>query len=168
MASASIRASPCRVRPTASAATLTPAIPGNAVNLIQLENANLVTINNLTLAGAGRGVYVQNSTGFSATDETITDMADEGVRIDTNSTVTKLDRPDRQQSGLAGIYINGTTGSIIGADITNSGTSVSAYQAGNEAPSSGLYVDGPVARSAAPSAATRAGASIWPPQERWW
>jgi hypothetical protein len=36
-----------------SAAILTPAIPGNPVNLIQLEDANLVTINNLTLQNAG-------------------------------------------------------------------------------------------------------------------
>ena len=50
--------------PTLAPATLLPAIPGNLVNLIQLENANLVTINNLTLVNGGRGIYVQNSTGF--------------------------------------------------------------------------------------------------------
>ena len=62
------------------AATLTPAIPGStAVNLIQLEDANLVTINNLTLTDAGRGLYVQNSANFSASDVTITGMAEEGV-----------------------------------------------------------------------------------------
>ena len=73
---------------------------------------------------------MQDSTDFSATDLTISGMADEGVRIDTNSTVTLLHNLTVTNSGLAGIYINGTTGTISGADVSNSGTSVSSYNAG--------------------------------------
>ncbi len=129
------------------AAVLTPANPDNAssVNLIQLEDANFVTINNLTLTGAGRGIYVQDSTNFSATGLTISNMANEGVRIDTNATVTLLHNLTVTNSGLAGIYISGTTGTISGADVSNSGTSVSSYNAGQANEDSGLYVVGPVA-----------------------
>jgi Ca2+-binding RTX toxin-like protein len=126
------------------AAILTPAIPGNPVNLIQLEDANLVTINNLTLTGAGRGVYVQNSTGFSSTGLTITAMQNEGVRIDTNSTVTTLTGLSVSGSGLAGVYIAGNVGSIIGADITNNGTAVTQYQANTAGKADGLYITGTV------------------------
>ena len=129
----------------AAAAILTPAIPGNLVNLIQLEDANLVTINNLTLEDAGRGLYVQDSAGFASTDVTITGMADEGARIDTGSSVTLLANLTVTNSGLAGIYINGTTGTISDADVTDSGLTVSTYQAGgNPGMASGLYVVGPI------------------------
>ena len=129
-----------------SAATLTPAIPGNPVNLIQLENANFVTINNLTLTGAGRGILVQNSTNFSSTGVTVTAMTQEGVRVDTNSTVTKLSNLTVSGSGLAGVYINGTAGALTGLALTGNGTSLNSYQANNNpSESSGLYVAGPVA-----------------------
>jgi hypothetical protein len=138
-----------------SAAVLTPTIPGNPVNLIQLEHANLVTINDLTLQNAGRGVYVQNSTGFSATGLTISGMADEGVRIDTNSAVTLLANLTVTGSGLAGVYINGTAGTISNADITNSGTSV---------PDCTWW--GRSTRSAARAATMPAGASTMPTRAR--
>jgi hypothetical protein len=128
-----------------TAAILMPAIPGNPVNLIQLEDANFVTINNLTLQNAGRGLYVQGSSGFSSTGVTVTGMAYEGVRIDTGSSVTLLKNPIVTNSGLAGIYINGTVGAISNANVTDSGLTVSTYQAGNPGLASGLYVVGPVA-----------------------
>ncbi len=127
--------------PTVAPATLTPAIPGNLVNLIQLENANLVTINNLTLVNAGRGIYVQSSTGFSATGDTVTGMAYEGVRIDTNSSVTLLKNLTVSNSGSVGIYDDAPTGSIIGANITGSGALLQTYQYSNQTLSSGLYTD---------------------------
>jgi Ca2+-binding RTX toxin-like protein len=127
------------------AADLMPAIPGNPVNLIQLEDANFVTINGLTLLNAGRGLYVQASASFSARNDTISGMANEGVRIDTGSSVSLLNNLTVMNSGLAGIYLSATTGTISGADVTNSGTAVSAYQA-SIYPSygSGLYDVGPV------------------------
>ena len=129
-----------------SAAILTPAIPGNPVNLIQLEDANLVTVNDLTLQNAGRGVLVQNSAGFSATGLTIAGMANEGIRIDSGSTVTLLDDITVTSSGLSGIYVDGTAGTISAVDITNSG---SAKNSSNNVSSpmygSGLYINGPVA-----------------------
>ena len=129
-----------------SAATLTPANPvtAGAVNLIQLENANLVTINDLRLTDAGRGVYVQDSTGFSATGLTISGMALEGVRIDTNSSVTLLSGLTVSNSGLAGIYIDGTTGTISGADVTNSGTNASKLDVATIGGAGDLYVSGPI------------------------
>ena len=59
--------------------------------------------------------------------------------------VTLLDDLTVMNSGLVGIYINGTTGTISDADVTNSGTSVSSYDADEANETSGLYVLGPIA-----------------------
>ncbi|HTW68745.1 MAG TPA: right-handed parallel beta-helix repeat-containing protein, partial [Acetobacteraceae bacterium] len=126
------------------AAILVPAIPGNLVNLIQLEDANLVTINDLTLENAGRGLYVQNSTGFSATGLTVSNMAYEGIRIDTNSAVTLLDNITVTDTGLVGIYINGTAGTVGDANVSDAGTSVPTYDASDANETSGLYITGAV------------------------
>ncbi len=55
-----------------STATLTTAIPDDrAVTLIQLADANFVTVENLTLTEAGRGLEVDNSSNFSGINLTV-------------------------------------------------------------------------------------------------
>jgi hypothetical protein len=72
-------------------------------------------------------------------------MANEGVRIDANSSVTLLNDVTVTYSGLAGIFIDGTTGTISGADVTNSGTAVGgAENVSLPMYGSGLYVEGPI------------------------
>ena len=128
------------------AAILQPAIPSNPVNLIQLEDANLVTVNDLTLQNAGRGILVESSAGFSASGLTITGMANEGIRIDSGSTVTLLNDITVTSSGLAGIYIAGTAGTISAAEVSHSGTDIGGpNNVSSPMYGSGLYVDGLVA-----------------------
>ena len=125
------------------AATLTPANPFDAdtVNLIQLEDASFVTINDLTLTGAGRGLFVQDSTNFSATGLTISDMAEEGIRIGAGSSVTLLNDITVTNSGLTGIYIDGTTGLLTGLTVSNSGTNVPTIDLGDPSFQSGVWLD---------------------------
>ena len=70
-------------------------------------------------------VHVQDGAGFSATGLTISGMALEGVRINTNSWVTLLSTLASRTRVSASTPPPPRTGTISGADVTNSGTNAS-------------------------------------------
>ena len=66
-------------------------------------------------------------------------MAYEGVRIDTNASVTLLKNLTVSNSGSVGIYVDAPAGSIIGLDVTGSGAGLNIYQYSQPTLSSELY-----------------------------
>ena len=95
-------------------AALFPAIAGNRIDpLIYLNSANYVTIENLTLENANRGVYVVgNSVGFSASNITTFGNLLDGFNISTNAPFADLNNLVSYNNGGTGITIAGTVGAV--------------------------------------------------------
>ena len=140
-----------------STATFETAIPDNtSVNLIQLSDANFVTVENLTLTGAGRGIFVDSSSNFTGINLTVTDIADEGIRITNNVAAGLLDNVTVTGAGLSGIYITGGFGTL--EDITATGDGA----AGNDPTTTdGLYVSGSITSIAGGTFADNAGYGLY-------
>ena len=71
---------------------------------IELDNANYVTLEHLTLTGAQTGLWVHNqSTHFAGSDLTVTDNAGDGILIESDSTATAVDRLTAYDNGGNGM-----------------------------------------------------------------
>lgn len=118
---------------TSVAATLFPAIPGDQSRaLIDLNDADFVTIRHLTLLSADRGLYVHNgSDAFSASWITASGHKQDGIYIDTNAPFASLDHLTGHDNTRYGIY--------VGGDIAGFSNGL-AYNNG----SYGIYVNGGV------------------------
>ncbi|TAK78891.1 MAG: hypothetical protein EPO12_11675, partial [Aquabacterium sp.] len=95
-------------------ARLFPAIPGDKTRaLIDLDDADFVSINHLTLENAQRGVYVHNgSDSFSASWITASGHAQQGFLIDTASPFGDFDHLTAYNNGAAGVVISGSIESL--------------------------------------------------------
>ncbi|MGK7961944.1 right-handed parallel beta-helix repeat-containing protein, partial [Crocosphaera sp.] len=96
---------------------LFPAIPGDRPSaLIELIDADFVTLSNLTLRDAQRGLWVHSgSDNFDANYITAYGHTSDGIFIETNSPFSNLDGLVSYDNNQYGIYING-----IIASLTNS------------------------------------------------
>ena len=125
-----------------SLATLEPAIPDNRNDtLVQLSDANFVTVENLTLTDAGRAIEVDNSSNFSGIDLTITNVTEEGIRITGNVAAGLLQNVSVSGAGLDGIYISGVFGTLDDVSASDDGF-LAPYR--DPTTGSGLYVAGAI------------------------
>ncbi len=76
--------------------------------LVELDDADFVTLAHLDLLDAQMGVWVHNgSTNFAAADLVVADHDLDGIRVEGNSTVTRLDGITAVHNGRYGIYVDG-------------------------------------------------------------
>ncbi|MCP4707532.1 MAG: hypothetical protein GY869_02815, partial [Planctomycetes bacterium] len=97
--------------------SLHPAIPGDQSGaLIDLYNADFVTVTRMTLSHDERGIYVRNSSdNFLAEYVTSHDHIKEGFRIESDAVNSTFDNLIAYNNDLDGIYINASI-----AGLTNS------------------------------------------------
>ncbi len=95
-------------------ARLFPAIPGDRTRaLIDLEDADFVTVRHLTLENAHRGVYTHGgSDSFEASFLTATGHAQEGFLINTASPFGDFDHLVALNNGAGGVVISGNIRSL--------------------------------------------------------
>ncbi len=106
----------------ADVATLTNAIPGSTTPLIELNNADFMTIDDLTLAGGSYGVWGFNgSTNFAGSNLVATNQTIDGFRFESGTTVTSLTGVSAIGAGRSGIDDEGTIQSIAGSVVEQSG-----------------------------------------------
>ncbi|MGK7942832.1 MAG: right-handed parallel beta-helix repeat-containing protein, partial [Crocosphaera sp.] len=113
---------------------LFPAIPGDRSSaLIELIDADFITLSNLTLRNAQRGLWVHSgSDNFDANYITAYGHTSDGISIETNSPFSNLDSLVSYNNNEDGIYLNG-----IIASLTNS----IAYNNNED----GIYLNGIIA-----------------------
>ncbi|RLB07355.1 MAG: hypothetical protein DRG59_06530, partial [Deltaproteobacteria bacterium] len=99
---------------TGSHAILTPAIDGYRPSaLIELNDADYVTLSNLTLVGAQRGLWVHNgSDNLQASYIEAYDHSLDAIRIEESSTPHVFDHLTAYDAGEVGIYISGEIGGL--------------------------------------------------------
>ena len=120
--------------PTAAnrTALLRHAIPSSR-SLIELNDADFVTVAHLTLSSGLRGLWAHNgSTDFTGHHLTFSSPTDAGIRIESGSSATSLDHVVVTNSGGYGILVEGPITSLDHIVVTDSG----GY---------GILVEGPVA-----------------------
>ncbi len=106
---------------TGASAILTPALPGAATPLIEVNDASFMTIENLSLAGGSYGVWdFGGSTNFVGANLVATDQSIEAFRFESGTSVTSLSGLSSIGSAGDGIDVLGTIGSISGAVVENS------------------------------------------------
>ncbi|MBI1398269.1 MAG: LEPR-XLL domain-containing protein, partial [Betaproteobacteria bacterium] len=95
-------------------ARLLPAIPGTRfAGLVELNDADFVTVEHLTLANSGRGLYVHDgSDSFAASYITVTGHAFDGISIDTNAQFSDFSHLSASGNGGWGIWIDGPIRSL--------------------------------------------------------
>ncbi|HEY8431821.1 MAG TPA: right-handed parallel beta-helix repeat-containing protein, partial [Sandaracinaceae bacterium] len=127
-------------------AELFPAIPGDRTRaLIELDDADAMTIEHLTLRDAGRGLYAHNgSDETSARAITAFGHALDGIRIETDSPAGSFTELVSRNNDAYGIYLAGALGSLErSAALQNAG--------------GGIFVDGPIGSIADNAAAGNTG-----------
>lgn len=83
--------------------------------LVELNNASFVTLANVSLHGAQRGVWLHNnSTQFVGTGLTLAHASMDGLRAETGASVAELSNSLIFSNGGDGINIAGVTGEISG------------------------------------------------------
>jgi hypothetical protein len=99
---------------TSRVAELFPALPGNRTRaLIELENADFVSVSHLSLRDAQRGLYVHSgSDNFSGSHLTAWGHAAEGMRIDTNNPLWNIEHLTAYGNGATGIWLDGPLGNV--------------------------------------------------------
>ncbi|MHC4179202.1 MAG: right-handed parallel beta-helix repeat-containing protein, partial [Planctomycetota bacterium] len=90
------------------------AIPGARPDtLVEVNDADFVTLQNLTLVEAQRGLWVHNgSTNFGASYLTAFDHTRDAMRIETSAQGSILDHLVAYDSGDSGLYIVGAIGGV--------------------------------------------------------
>ncbi|HET6195809.1 MAG TPA: hypothetical protein VFE12_08650, partial [Acetobacteraceae bacterium] len=98
----------------ADIALLTSAIPLNRnETLLDLDAADFMTVTNLSMSGAQRGVYAHNgTTNLNANHLIVGDMSLEGIRLESASPGDVLDHLSVSNTGLTGIYLLGSFGTL--------------------------------------------------------
>ena len=89
-----------------------------------LDDAGYVSLEHLTLNNGYRGVWLTGGTaGFVADALTITGSTAEGIRADSESTISAIRNSTVTSSGGHGIYVAGTIGEIADSEVAYSGHS---------------------------------------------
>ena len=105
--------------PTApgSEAVLQLANPAIVAPIITVDDASNVTIENLPLVGGEYGILAINgSTDLNLFNLTVTGSTDDGIRIDSSSSLAEMTSVISSNNGGDGIYIGGIAGAL--SDIT--------------------------------------------------
>ena len=105
-----------------TAAVLAFANPLTVAPLIELDSAGSTTIEHLTLSGGQFGIYAfNNSTALTAENLTIENSSQDGIHVDTGSSVEDLGFNTITGSAGYGITVNGPVTRIESNVITGSG-----------------------------------------------
>jgi len=89
---------------------------------IELNEADYVTLEYLTLTGGQRGLWVHNgSTNFSGDHLTVTNNAGDGLRIESDADFTSLEQITATSNGGTGIYVATPIGSLSDSVASNNG-----------------------------------------------
>ena len=105
---------------TTGATALRHANPFTVAPVVDLNNADFMTLRNMTLTGGTLGLFVHNqSTNLSASYVSAVANSSGGFRIDTGSTALGLDHLRSDQNSGAGIYINGLVASLTDSVASN-------------------------------------------------
>ncbi len=90
--------------------------------LIELDGAGSSTIEHLTLSGGQYGIYAfNNSTGLTAEDLTILNSSEDGIRVDTGSSVQEIGSDTITGSARYGINVTGSVVTIQNNVVSGSG-----------------------------------------------
>ncbi|MGB8860330.1 MAG: right-handed parallel beta-helix repeat-containing protein, partial [Ilumatobacteraceae bacterium] len=102
---------------TARVAELLPAIPGDRSRpLIELDDADGIAVENVTLRDAHRGLYAhRGSDDLSASHVTAAGHLLEGIRIETRSPAGSFTQLAGTDNGGVGIHLAGEIGSLTGS-----------------------------------------------------
>lgn len=100
-------------------ATLRHAHPATVAPLIELDNADLVTLAALTLPGGQYGVLANNdSTNLRLNHITVANSLADGIRIQDSSSATDLASIIAINNGGHGIYVSGDINGVCDSEIT--------------------------------------------------
>ena len=131
---------------TARTVSLFPAIPGNRPEaLIELYDADFMTLHNLTVSTAQRGLWVRGgSDSVSVNFITAFDHTYDGIRIENGSPNSVFDHLTAYNSGDSGIYISGAILGLTNALVhDNQDYGIYLYDSGNAlVQSSQIYNNG--------------------------
>ncbi|MBI84895.1 MAG: hypothetical protein CMJ81_17005, partial [Planctomycetaceae bacterium] len=109
-------------QPCNRTATITHAHPATVAPIIELDDADFVTLQNLTLINGQTGLLLTNSsTAFVGSRLSINGSQDDGVRIDSDSSATSLGNITSFNNQRYGVFVDGTLGALTGSNIHNNG-----------------------------------------------
>ena len=92
---------------------------------IELSAGDFVTLGYLTLAGAEKGLWVHNvSTNFHGHHLTFANNAQDGLRVESDSTGTELDSLTASGNGATGIYVATPIASLSNSQAFNNQTGI--------------------------------------------
>ena len=130
----------------AAVAELFPAIPGDRSRaLIELNDADGVTVAHLTLRDAQRGLFAHNgSDNVAAHDIVAFGHALDGVRVTTNGPTSDFASLNAHDNGAYGVVLDGTIRSLSDSKVQNNA-------------SGGIFIHGPVAKVTSNIAADNGG-----------
>jgi hypothetical protein len=98
---------------TSRVATLRHAHPATVAPLIELHDADYVTISHLTLNGAQSGIWAHgDSTELTATYLTVAGHSADGIRLDDTSTAAEFGNIVAANNGGYGIYASSSVGAV--------------------------------------------------------
>ncbi len=101
-------------------AIFTLANPNTVAPIIELDDADFTTISYLTLDNGQYGIWAHNgSTNFASSHLTVSGNDLDGVRFETNSTVTSIDHLHALNNGRYGIFVSGEIGSLSDSSVHN-------------------------------------------------
>ncbi len=88
--------------------------------IIELNNADFVTLNNMTLAAGTYGLWARNqSTNLTATGLNAINNTLGGIRVEGSSSVISFTNMRADNNLGIGIYVSGTLGSLTGSTLSN-------------------------------------------------
>ncbi|WP_457423984.1 right-handed parallel beta-helix repeat-containing protein [Roseateles sp. P5_E7] len=135
---------------TARIAELLPAIPGDRSRpLIELDDADGIAVEHLTLRDAQRGLYAHGgSDGLSASHVTASGHLLEGIRIETRSPAGSFTELTSTNNGGVGVHLAGEIGSLTGSSASGNagggffvGAAVSDISQNNAISNTGIGFD---------------------------
>ena len=95
--------------------------PGSAN--VELDDADYVTLQHLTLTGAHQGLWVHNgSTHFTGLHLTVSNNSADGIRIESDTDATVVDDLIAFDNGAMGVYVATPIGSLSNSQAYNNGT----------------------------------------------
>jgi hypothetical protein len=119
---------------TAKVARLTAAIPGNVNQvLVELNDADFVTLRHLTMDWARYGIWVHNnSTNFNASYLKLSNHLLDGFRLESEAPTSVFHHLTISNNGGDGMDINAAIGGVTDSELfNNTGTGLRAVNVGN-------------------------------------
>ncbi|NQT19058.1 MAG: right-handed parallel beta-helix repeat-containing protein, partial [Planctomycetes bacterium] len=110
---------------TARVATIDRANTNADTANVELNDADYVTLANLTLVGAEMGVWVHNgSTNFTGTLLTVANNTEDGIRVESDAEASTLHRLNAHDNGRYGIHVTTPILRLSGCTAYNNNTGI--------------------------------------------